>query len=681
MPLRSPGASAPSALLAALTSLALAAPPSVGAAEVPAVAAGPALYEQAAAVDTPIEAVVVYSDRARITRQGRADVAAGVRAVRLTDLPGTTLLDTLRVGAKGATVLRVEAAPVERIRAGVEQVEALVVAIEDLRAKLERLEARRGVLSAELGLLAGIAPAELPAAEPRPAPPTVSDGFARARAFIADRRAATADAIEAINADIRALIRTLDEKKRELARFDGDAFTPVQRVEVLAVLQVEQARPVVTVDYFVQGASWKPAYAVELVDDGRAVTLRTAGRVSQTTGEDWTDVALSLSTAVPGQGIAAPRLDTWTLGESRDFTPTPRAQRDPAGTPLPAPITGETPGDVLRRVRLEALQTRVADARSYDAPEADGAVAYGGAGMGVGSMGAMGAGRAAPQVQVRAHSIRVGAAPPMPSADMGWAADEVEGEMARPESVALRTGSAPGGPAMRRTPLDLFEQTADTRPRFADPTLPAVLAGGLDYVWRAATRATVPSNPEVHTVPLSAERHPVQTRYEVAPALRPTAYLAATVRNTRDTPILAGPVDIFVGADYVGTGALETTGPGGELALPLGADEDIRVERRLIPRTRTEGVFGKEDLTVYTTEIDVANDKRRPISIRVVEQFPLDGVTDDVEVKRGGTDPKPVEIDEAGRMVFALDIPPGQVRTVRFDYTVRRPADWQLFQQ
>jgi broad specificity polyphosphatase/5'/3'-nucleotidase SurE len=38
-------------------------------------------------------------------------------------------------------------------------------------------------------------------------------------------------------------------------------------------------------------------------------------------------------------------------------------------------------------------------------------------------------------------------------------------------------------------------------------------------------------------------------------------------------------------------------------------------------------------------EIDVANDKRRPIRIRVVEQFPLDGLTDEVAVKRGKTEP------------------------------------------
>lgn len=656
-----------------------------GAADVPAVAAGPALYEQAAAVETPIDAVVVYSDRARITRQGRAELRPGVRAVRLSDLPGTTMLDTLRVGAKGATVLRVEAAPVERIRAGIDAIDGLVATIEDLRAQIERIEAREAVLAEELGLI-NIGPAAVPADVA--APPTSPDGWRRTQRFIADRR----DGIRAervqMKAEREALGERLAKAQAELARYDADAFTPVQRVEVLAVLEVERANPVVTVDYFVGGASWKPAYTVELIDEGKAVTLRSAGRVIQTTGEDWADVALSLSTAVPGQGIAAPRLDTWTLGESRDFTPRPRAQRDTAGQPLPRTGPTASPADAVRQARLAALQSRVQQALSYSPPDITVTLSGGTVGLGMSGSGSGGGGYGAGAGAIgRAGAVfkrdrPQAQAPPAPArAEMTFGDAAVEGEMMRPQALSSAPGTF-GDPApVRRTPLDLFDQRLDTRQRFADPQLPAVLAGGLDYVWKAATRATVPSSPETHTVPLSARRYPVDTRYEVAPALRPTAYLAATVRNTRDTPILGGPVDIFVGADYVGTGALATTGPGGELQLPLGADEDIRVERRVLPETRTEGLIGKEDLTAYTTEIDIANDKRRAIAIRVVEQFPLDGLVEDVTVKRGKAEPKPSAVDEAGRITFDLEVPPGQARTVRFRYTIRRPADWQLYQQ
>ncbi|MCB9551972.1 MAG: mucoidy inhibitor MuiA family protein [Myxococcales bacterium] len=682
--------------VAALLTLA----PPLGAAEVPRVAAGPALYEAAEAVSTPITEVVVYSDRARVTRRGTAKLAPGVHAVRLSDLPGTTLLDTLRLGAEGAEVLRVEAGPVLRVRAGLDRIEALLDDVETRQAAIAALVARRQVLEAEQALVDRFGPEPLPGDEETPTPAVDPSGWAPVRRFVDARRTAVAEQIAAIDAALREAGEALAEVQAELRRYDAAAFTPVQRVEVRAVLRVTRANPELSLDAFVRGASWTPAYTVELLDGGEAVVLRAAGRVTQTTGEDWVDARLSLSTAIPGQGIEAPTLDTWTLGESRDFTPTPRAAHDPAGQPL-APIAPQ-PGtdDVLRGARLAALQARLGPALS-DPEIGFGGLGVVGTGVGGGGYGA-GAGRVAPARPRPQMSPPPAPPPPTPMMKYAEAApaaeeaydfesDSVEGELARPEGTFLAFETAAtglmdlkesgSGAAMATTPLDLFEQAAQSRP-VLPPHLPAMLAGGLDYVYRAATRASVPSGPESHLVPLSAERYPVSTRYETAPALRPVAYLEATVTNDRAIPILQGPIDIFAGADYVGTGALATTGPGGTLELPLGADEDLRIERRVIPKTETEGVFSKEDLTRYRVEIDVANDKRRPVRVRVVEQFPLGGVTDGVEVKRGKTEPAPAEgPDERGHMVFALDIAPGKVGTVRFEYTIRRPADHQLFQQ
>jgi hypothetical protein len=279
--------------------------------------------------------------------------------------------------------------------------------------------------------------------------------------------------------------------------------------------------------------------------------------------------------------------------------------------------------------------------------------------------------------------------------------DVVEGELARPDGQYLSARASASAAAQleadsaqfwggRRevkvtmkggVSLSLFDDDTQREAPLGDPGLPANLAGGLDYTFRAQTRATIPSSDKTLTVPLSADVFPVTTLYAASPGLRPVAYLKATVTNSRAVPILAGPVDIFVGADYVGTGKLQTTGAGGALDLPLGADEDLRMERRVVPNTVTEGVFGKEEITRYITEIDVANDKRRAVKIRIAEQFPIDGFNEDVKVTRGKTEPKPIEgPDDTGRMVFELEVPAGQTRTVRFEYRIRRPENWQLQQ-
>lgn len=101
----------------------------------------------------------------------------------------------------------------------------------------------------------------------------------------------------------------------------------------------------------------------------------------------------------------------------------------------------------------------------------------------------------------------------------------------------------------------------------------------------------MPSSPEQHTVPLSAETYPVQPFYEASPALEPTAFLKATVKNRGDKPLLGGPVDIFVGADYVGSGQIDTTGTRATVQLreniPVSKVDDIKV--RIVEKTTTKG--------------------------------------------------------------------------------------------
>ena len=73
-----------------------------------------------------------------------------------------------------------------------------------------------------------------------------------------------------------------------------------------------------TLSYTVPGASWTPAYDARITTADRAVELGYFGVVRQNTGEDWRDVALTLSTARPSLGGGPAPLTSWTLDV---FTP------------------------------------------------------------------------------------------------------------------------------------------------------------------------------------------------------------------------------------------------------------------------------------------------------------------------------------------------------------------------
>jgi uncharacterized protein (TIGR02231 family) len=78
----------------------------------------------------------------------------------------------------------------------------------------------------------------------------------------------------------------------------------------------------------VPGASWSPSYDARVLSSERAVALGYFGIVRQNTGEEWKDVALTLSTARPGLGGAAPVLSVWNLDLYNPVAAQEYARRD-----------------------------------------------------------------------------------------------------------------------------------------------------------------------------------------------------------------------------------------------------------------------------------------------------------------------------------------------------------------
>ncbi|QRV76194.1 hypothetical protein RhiJN_04209 [Ceratobasidium sp. AG-Ba] len=71
--------------------------------------------------------------------------------------------------------------------------------------------------------------------------------------------------------------------------------------------------------YVVSNASWTPLYDVRATiakssDELSMVKLHYRASITQTTGEDWPEVALTLSTASPQLGAEVPKLSSWRVG-------------------------------------------------------------------------------------------------------------------------------------------------------------------------------------------------------------------------------------------------------------------------------------------------------------------------------------------------------------------------------
>jgi uncharacterized protein (TIGR02231 family) len=261
-----------------------------------------------------IDAVVVFSDRARVTRTRAARCEHGKAAALFEHLPDGLDARTLRgevreaaeviglasdrVGTEEPADPRARAIEGERLK-----VEAATRAAEarsgDVTAKLERLDAYQGVLGATLA-------EEI--RNPRPATASWSVSLEGLRA---QRAALTAESRK-LGVTLRGLRRDADRLARELGHLGAGgaargAWDVTVTIDCRSLGQVTAG-----LSYVVPGATWQPEYDLDFTPAGRAKVGPGAARltvgavVRQSTGEDWTDARLLLSTARPRLGAEAP---------------------------------------------------------------------------------------------------------------------------------------------------------------------------------------------------------------------------------------------------------------------------------------------------------------------------------------------------------------------------------------
>ena len=340
--------------LAALASLA---------ASLPAAAAAP---ESAA---SRITRVTVYPGAAVVERA--APVAAGARRVVFECLPAK--LDEQSLTASASAAVRVGEISVQTLPR-----EQAAACASPLQERIRELQDKIAAADAEkeaLDLSAEYLKAVIKAVQAAP------DGGERATATNASASAitATAEALRKSGQDNALRALQLDRRKEDLQRqlkpllaesrrLGGSRVTTV--TVTLAAEKAGEAR----LSYQVRGPGWQPGYRAALDPAGPGVKLERLALVAQDTGEDWQDVALTLSTGQPGRATQAELPRPWTLDISQPELERARSA-DRAYAPAMAPAvmsqeaSAEEAGSAPEMPRFEVETTDRAYATEFRAPQ------------------------------------------------------------------------------------------------------------------------------------------------------------------------------------------------------------------------------------------------------------------------------------------------------------------------
>ncbi len=161
-----------------------------------------------------------------------------------------------------------------------------------------------------------------------------------------------------------------------------------------------------------------------------------------------------------------------------------------------------------------------------------------------------------------------------------------------------------------------------------------------------------------------------------APRQDPVAYLTAKAVNETGAPLLPGNASVFLGDEFVGQAALPSTPQGGEIKLAFGADERIKIERKVVERRHeTSGLLSKDDVTRYRVRTSVKNLTSAPAAVRLLDLVPVSRDEEiRVSVLDGSTAPtEPDDPMKPGVRAWALQLRPKEEKVIELRYEVRFP--------
>ena len=250
--------------------------------------------------------VRLYRNRAAITRTTTLNLEAGGHAVFFRDLPSTAYLDSIQAHVSdNASLLSVDTSTTPTLVVNSKLVEEIAAQIKEVEATLALLNSQSNAIQAQIEMLHTL----VDKASNDKAPPVNIDEFSAQIAFMGKKMQELAHNKSENATEIQEQKKRLQNLKQRKQNIASERKNQTEAVVDIGVSS--DCTVTIQLTYLVTNATWSPTYSIRANAEGNAITIDYDAEITQKTGENWTDVALTLSTAQPQQSIMPPMPSPW----------------------------------------------------------------------------------------------------------------------------------------------------------------------------------------------------------------------------------------------------------------------------------------------------------------------------------------------------------------------------------
>lgn len=222
------------------------------------------------------------------------------------------------------------------------------------------------------------------------------------------------------------------------------------------------------------------------------------------------------------------------------------------------------------------------------------------------------------------------------------------------------------------------EQQADevAAPEPVVETVAKLESAPFEATFEVPGRTTVAGNGDAKRVLLMADDIEPALGSRAVPKLDSNAYLYATLKIAKGTPLLPGRVYLFRDGTFVGTGDVPLLPPGEEYKLGFGIDDQVKVKYAVLEEKRGEsGIISTSHVDSRSFRVNVKNLHERPINVTILDRVPV-SQNDEIKVEyTGRATPTTQNVDDRrGVVAFEAKLDPDEEKILEYGYRISWPA-------
>ncbi len=443
-----------------------------------------------------------------------------------------------------------------------------------------------------------------------------------------------------------------------------------------------------TFSYYIPSAGWAPLYDFRVVDANSPLSIVYNANVYQSSGENWNNVKIKLSTTNPSLSGEVPELSTWYLGR-RAYSPVSTVSRGAA----------TLKGSVLDRKTLEPIpfvtilvennNNQIAGTTSdFDGhysikPLPPGRYDVKASFVGYKPILIQG-------VTVRADNITytdiemeqtmvnietievVDYKVPLIEKDKRAAGTIVtsEGIAKMPSRSGNAVATAVGGVYSddRQSSMSKRESGSLATTDYLSNILKSTLTN-LEY--EIDLPYTILSDGEDYAIKIKDVNLPVNYVYHAIPKLEQEAFLIAEIPEWEELNLLSGKSSIYYQGTFIGESAIDADQTADTLSISLGRDQNIILSREGNKDIFDKKVLGNNVKEVIGWDITVKNNRSSKSRIIVEDQFPISEKRSVVVEQLSAEDAK---VDsKTGKITWDFELNPNEKKVLTFSYSVKYP--------